>query len=176
MDKFQYTKGQSWSLIFLRVFIGWHFLYEGVIKLYNPSWTAKGYLYSAQGPFKDVFIWLAGDNMIMVVDMLNIIVLTAVGLMLILGLYTRISALAGMGLLLLYYLSHPAFPGLPQGPSEGSYWLINKNLIEMMGLFVLYHFSTSHIFGINMFFKKRAEVSKATSQNHKTNSHERGYK
>lgn len=161
MDTIQYTKGQAWSLILLRLFIGWHFLYEGIIKLYNPSWTAKGYLLSAQGPFSDVFIWLAGDSTILAVDMLNIIVLTSVGILLILGLYTRISALAGMGLLFLYYLSHPAFPGLPQGPTEGSYWLINKNLIEMIALFVLFHFSTSHIFGINKFFKKRDEASEA---------------
>lgn len=160
----QYTNGQTWSLILLRIFIGWHFLYEGIIKLYNPGWTAKGYLLSAQGPFRDVFIWLASDDMILPIDMLNIVVLTAVGLLLILGMYTRISALAGMGLLLLYYLSHPAFPGLPQGPAEGSYWLINKNLIEMMALFVLYHFPTSHIFGLNMLFNKRSEASTITSQ------------
>ncbi|MEQ9299919.1 MAG: DoxX family protein [Cyclobacteriaceae bacterium] len=164
MDTIQYSKGQSWSLIFLRIFIGWHFLYEGIIKLYNPSWTAKGYLYSSQGPLKDVFTWLAGDSTIVAVDMLNILVLTSVGLLLILGLYTRLSALAGIGLLLLYYLSHPAFPGLPQGPAEGSYWIINKNLIEMMALFVLYHFPTSHIFGLNMFFKKRKASSTTNTQ------------
>ena len=164
MDTTQYTKSQSWSLIFLRVFIGWHFLYEGIIKLYNPSWTAKGYLYSSQGPFKDVFSWLAGDSAIVVVDMLNILVLTTVGLLLILGLYTRLSSIGGIGLLLLYYLSHPAFPGLPQGPTEGSYWLINKNLIEMIALFVLYHFPTSHIFGLHYIFNKRGEVSSTTSE------------
>jgi thiosulfate dehydrogenase [quinone] large subunit len=164
MDTTQYTKSQSWSLIFLRVFIGWHFLYEGIIKLYNPSWTSKGYLYSSQGPLKDVFTWLAGDSMIVAVDMLNILALTSVGLLLILGLYTRLSSLAGIGLLLLYYLSHPAFPWLPQGPAEGSYWLINKNLIEMIALFVLYHFPTSQIFGLHYFLKKRAEVSNTTSQ------------
>ncbi len=166
MEPINYTKGQAWGLVLLRIFVGWHFLYEGIIKLYNPSWTAKGYLFSSQGPLKDLFIWLTGDTTIVAVDMLNILVLTSVGLMLILGLYTRISAIVGAGLLLLYYLSHPALPGLPQGPAEGSYWIINKNLIEMVALFVLHQFPTSHIFGLNLLFKKK--IGEAASSNSQT--------
>ncbi|MEM8895705.1 MAG: DoxX family protein [Bacteroidota bacterium] len=163
MELTNYTKGQAWSLVLLRIFIGWHFLYEGIIKLYDPSWTAKGYLYSSQGPLQDVFIWLTSDTMIVAVDMLNILVLTSVGLMLILGLYTRISAIVGAGLLLLYYLAHPALPGLPQGASEGSYWIINKNLIEMIALFVLYQFPSSHVFGLNLLFNKKDENVSSTN-------------
>jgi hypothetical protein len=37
-------------LTILRVAIGWHFLYEGLTKLFNPAWTAAGYLESATGP------------------------------------------------------------------------------------------------------------------------------
>ena len=36
------TRTQSWALVLLRIFIGWHFLYEGVIKAYNPAWTSRG--------------------------------------------------------------------------------------------------------------------------------------
>ena len=43
------------TLIFLRLAIGWHFLYEGLMKLYNPDWTAFGYLASAQGPLGGAF-------------------------------------------------------------------------------------------------------------------------
>ncbi len=41
------TAGQSFGLVLLRILIGWHFLYEGIIKAYNPSWTSKSYLLSA---------------------------------------------------------------------------------------------------------------------------------
>ena len=50
-------------LVLLRILIGWHFLYEGVIKAYNPSWTSRGYLLSAS-ILKPFFNWLAGDSLI----------------------------------------------------------------------------------------------------------------
>ena len=27
-----------WLFTFLRIVIGWHFLYEGIAKLFNPNW------------------------------------------------------------------------------------------------------------------------------------------
>ena len=32
------TAVQGYARVLLRILIGWHFLYEGVIKAYNPSW------------------------------------------------------------------------------------------------------------------------------------------
>lgn len=144
---------QSGSLIVLRLFIGWHFLYEAVLKLYNPAWTAKGYLLSASF-FQSFFYWLAGDTMISVVNTLNIVALLFVGISLLLGFRTSWAALVGIGLLLMYYLAHPPFLSLPQGPAEGSYWIINKNLIEAAALWVVFAFPTASIFGIEVLFKK----------------------
>ena len=31
-------------LLILRIVIGWHFLYEGIVKLTDPNWTSAGYL------------------------------------------------------------------------------------------------------------------------------------
>lgn len=130
---------QRFALVLLRILIGWHFLYEGVIKAYNPSWTARGYLLSAS-ILKPFFTWLAGDSLISGVNFLNIAGLIAIGISLLLGLKVRWGCVAGMLLLAFYYLAHPPFPGLPQGPSEGSYWLVNKNLIEIAALLVIYQF------------------------------------
>ncbi len=149
------NKSQLNALVFLRVLIGWHFLYEGVIKLYNPSWTSKAYLLSSEGIFKSLFVSLAGDGIVGFVDGLNIAILMVVGLCLILGMMTKQAAVLGAFLLLLFYVSHPAFPGMNQGPSEGSYWIVNKNLIEMAALFVLYLFPTGNYFGLAIFFGKK---------------------
>ena len=135
-------------LVLMRVLIGWHFLYEGIIKLYNPQWTAKGYLASSEGPLQGFFQWLSTDGIVGVVDTLNIAILMVVGLTLILGILEKWGSIFGVIILLLYYLSHPAFPGLNPGPAEGNYWLVNKNLIEAAALGVLYTFPTAHVFGI----------------------------
>jgi thiosulfate dehydrogenase [quinone] large subunit len=34
-----------------RAAIGWHFLYEGLVKLWNKNWSAESYLLNATGPF-----------------------------------------------------------------------------------------------------------------------------
>ncbi len=153
MNSSHFSSGQTTSLVFLRVLIGWHFLYEGILKVYNPAWTAKGYLLSASF-LKPFFQWLASDSLISIVDTLNIVGLIAIGAGLILGLKIRWACVGGVLLLGFYYLAHPPFPGLEQGPTEGSYWIVNKNLIEMAALVVLYQFPTYAAFGLERFFHR----------------------
>lgn len=141
------TAAQGNTLVLLRLLIGWHFLYEGVIKAYNPSWTAKGYLLSAS-ILKPFFGALAGESLISSIDVLNIGALIFVGLSLLIGIKVRWGCIAGIGLLALYYLAHPPFPSLPQGPAEGSYWIVNKNLIEMAALVVIYQFPLTSVLGL----------------------------
>jgi thiosulfate dehydrogenase [quinone] large subunit len=158
MEDQKYSSGQLYALVALRILIGWHFLYEGVVKMYNPSWTAKGYLLSAS-ILKPFFGWLASGNMASFVDYANIIALLVVGVSLLIGFKTRWASVIGIGLLVLYYLAHPPFPGLPQGPSEGSYWLVNKNLIEIAALWVIMVFPTAWAFGLENILSKKTEVS-----------------
>src|SRR5262245_60820297 len=48
-------------LVLLQLAIGWHFFYEGVWKLQNPSWSSKGYLKNSAGPASLPLRWSAGD-------------------------------------------------------------------------------------------------------------------
>ena len=75
------------SITFLRILIGWHFLYEGIVKVYNPEWTSFGYLASAQGPLKPVFQAMTSEAMLPWVDTLNWVALIFVGITLILGVF-----------------------------------------------------------------------------------------
>ncbi|WP_273568211.1 DoxX family membrane protein [Maribacter halichondriae] len=148
------------SLVILRLFIGWHFLYEGIIKLYDPDWTSFGYLASAQGPFRSIFLWMTNEPLIGIADWMNIIVLIFVGLSLILGIFEKWGALAAIVLLALYYLAHPSFPWVTQLNVEGSYWFINKNLIELIACVVIYQIPTGQYFGIKRLFAKSEELTK----------------
>jgi len=160
MENTKYSKGQLNALVILRLLIGWHFLYEGLIKLFNPAWTAKGYLSGANGPFQGIFHSLGGESMIGMVDIVNIIILIVVGLGLILGFWTRLAAIAGIVLLSLYYLTYPPFPWLEQiGPAEGSYLFINKNLIEILALVVLIKFPTAQYFGLESLLNKKLKTA-----------------
>lgn len=135
-------------LALLRVLVGWHFLYEGAVKWYNPDWSAFGYLQSSQGPLSGLFQMLAQDPWLDPVNLANKAVLTLAGISLILGIWERVGALMAAGLLLLYYLAHPPFPGLEQIAVEGNYWLVNKNLIELVVVLFLYLVPTGAFFGL----------------------------
>ena len=148
MNSSSFTGPQRNVLVLMRLAIGWHFLYEGILKLYNPAWTAKGYLLSSEGLFSGFFSWMASDSMIGITNSANIVILMFVGAALILGYLERQGAIAGAVLLALYYLAHPAFPGLNQGITEGNYFLINKNIIEALALLVIYQFPNCRIFWI----------------------------
>ena len=155
---------KGWSLknsvVILRILIGWHFLYEGIIKLYNPEWTSFGYLASAQGPLKQVFMEMTNPAIINWIDSLNVVALIVVGLTFTLGVFEKKGAIFGIGLLAMYYLAHPPFPWLDQINTEGNYWFVNKNLIELAACLVIYNLPTGNYFGLNRIFKKNKEKNK----------------
>ena len=108
--------------------------------------------------FFSIFKALAGQqNILAVVDFINVWGLIIIGTFLIAGVLARQIALAGMTLLILYYLAHPPLIGLESVlPQEGSYLVVNKNLIEVAALLVLALFPTSHIIGLDrLLFKNK---------------------
>ena len=127
------------AITVLRVLVGWHFLYEGIAKLTSASWSAAGYLKQARGPFADLFKSLAAQpDLLAYADLITMWGLTAVGLLLILGLFTRLASLGAIGFILLFYLCNPPFVGYFYSiPSEGSYLIVNKNLVELGALVVI---------------------------------------
>lgn len=155
-----YSNWQIFSLTFLRVLIGWHFLYEGLVKLFSiPAWTAESYLLGSVGPFASIFKAMASHpTLLLIIDNLNIWGLILIGICLFIGLFARPFKLFGIALLLLYYLAYPPFATVViNAPTEGSYWIVNKNLIEMAALFVLYLFPSSQISGIDRYFQTKAK-------------------
>lgn len=153
-----YTGFQLGALVTLRLLIGWHFFYEGLAKLVNPYWTSAQYLDSASWLFAGVFRNIAASpGAITVVDALNVWGLMAIGLGLLLGLLARPAAIAGIVLLVLYYIVAPPLVGLGYAmPTEGSYLVVNKVLIEAIALLVLVAFPTGRQFGLDgLIFRKR---------------------
>ena len=147
---------QTVFLVTLRVFIGLHFLYEGMMKIIDPDWSSFEYLMDSKGIFSSIFESMASNpGVLKVVDFLNIWGLILIGLGLILGIFTRFSTISGIILLLLYYFSHPPFPGLEYIMSqEGNYLIVNKTLVEILALAVLYVFPTGHIIGLDRIILK----------------------
>ena len=158
INQLNMTHWQILTLTILRITIGWHFLYEGLIKVINPEWSAASYLNNATGPFASIFTSLASNSAALgIIDILNQWGLVIFGLSLMIGLLSRWACLGGMALLALYYLANPPFIGLGYASmAEGNYLIVNKNLIELFALWVLFQFPSSKDFGLDRFFGNKA--------------------
>ena len=130
------------------------------MKMYNPAWSAKAYLISAE-TMSGLYQWLASDGMIGIVDTLNMVILMVVGLTLLLGIFDKQGALLGIIMLLMYYFAHPAFMNSAQLGAEGNYWIVNKNLIEAAALLILYIIPTGWYFGLGVFGKSNPKMAEA---------------
>lgn len=153
-----YDKFQLFWLVVLRVVIGWYFLYEGLAKLLTPGWTSYGYIMDSQGIFAGLFKALGQNQSLMpLVDAINIYALIFIGLFLVLGLFEKIGYLGAIFLLVLYYLSHPAALHTTYlFPPEGSYLWINKNIVMLCAIVVLFVFPTGKRIGLDrIIFKNK---------------------
>ncbi|MDX2445454.1 MAG: DoxX family protein [Bacteroidales bacterium] len=138
-------------LLILRIAIGWHFLYEGLAKLFAGSWSSYNFLNLSQWVFSGFFHWIVNSpGVLKFVDFFNIWGLIFIGLGLFFGIFTRVAAASGVLLLSFYYVANPPLIGLDFGvPAEGHYLVVNKNLIEMFVLIVFIVIPKNFVPGID---------------------------
>jgi thiosulfate dehydrogenase (quinone) large subunit len=165
---------QRVALILLRTVIGWHFLYEGYYKLMVPAWSrqgellapwsAAGYLKASTGPLARFFHLAAASPAAPWIDRLVPIALVAVGLSLVLGLLTNAGCWGALALLAVFYASAIPTAGTPQPGAEGTYLLVNKNLVEAAAIIVLLSFRTGAIAGLDLLWSPRVARPAAPPQ------------
>jgi len=79
--------------------------------------------------------------------------LILIGACLILGLFTPFASLCAVAFLAMIYLSMPPWPGTPPNPkAEGHYWIVNKNLIELIACLLIATTASGHWFGLDALF------------------------
>lgn len=128
----KYAKAARWVLTIVRVAVGWHFLYEGIIKLLAGSWSSAPFLAGSKWIFAPLFNSMAESAAVTgVVDFLNIWGMILIGLGLITGVLIRYASAAGALMVFFYFVAYPPIPGYTVSvPVEGEYLWVNKTLIE----------------------------------------------
>lgn len=130
-----------WATFFLRVSLGWLFLYAGISKI--GAFSAKGYLVSLKGPFAALFYPLAGN---MLVDQLVIWGFTLIGVCLILGVLVRFASFWGIVMMALFYLT--AYP-----PEHA--FLVDDHIIYIFVLLFLMVSNAGHFNGVDKVLEKK---------------------
>jgi thiosulfate dehydrogenase [quinone] large subunit len=95
--------------------------------------------------------------------------LSIVGLLLILGLFTRLASIGAAGFLVLFYLANPPFVGYFYSlPAEGSYLIVNKNLVEFCATVVILVTGSGRFAGLDRIlhglFARRQHLPAARTQ------------
>lgn len=166
------TAFQQVSLVLLRTLVGWHFLYEGFVKLWLPAWSrdgapilawsSAGYLKAASGPLAPFFRGLAESRVLPFVDAAIAVALVLIGLSLLLGLFTRAGAVGALLLLSLFYVAQIPLSGVHQAGAEGTYLLVNKTLIEAAAVLVLLAYRTESMAGLDLLRSRARPPAPAT--------------
>ena len=144
------------TITIIRIAIGWHFLYEGISKLFIENWSSQSYLANATGPFSGFYQWLAGgESLVGVIDFLNVYGLILIGLALFIGIFVRIASGAGILLLALYYFAYPPFGTSLFGTMEGHFYIVNRNFIEAF-LLLWFVMSKQMGYGIDQLLQLRS--------------------
>jgi uncharacterized membrane protein YphA (DoxX/SURF4 family) len=149
-------------LLCLRLAIGWQLLYEGLVKLLTPGWTAAPYLLLSRG----FFHWLGSSpGLLRAVDFLNTWGLILIGIALILGVVTRVASASGIALLALYYLAQPPLIRTDYRiPVEGHYLVVNTNLVELLALVIFLFLPAGALWGVDRLFRGRRMRKKAGAE------------
>jgi thiosulfate dehydrogenase [quinone] large subunit len=161
---------QPLLLIVLRTLIGWHFLYEGYFKLLHPAWSratgaplepfsATGYLQNASGPLAPLLHAMARPEWAGWVNGGVALALLVAGVLLMLGLFTQLGCAIAAGLLATFYVSAIPWSGIPEPRAEGTYLIVNKNLIELAAVLVVMSFRTGRIAGLDTLRRRRPRAS-----------------
>lgn len=137
---------QKFPLLFLRLSLGWLLFYSGIIKVLDPDWSAAGYLSGAK-TFPELYAFFLQSNVLPIVNLANEWGLTLIGAALILGIFVRWAALAGVILMILYYLPSLDFPY----PNAHSY-IVDEHIVYIAGLLVLAAFKAGKVWGLDSKF------------------------
>ena len=150
-EKLSYSKKALIILVLLRLILGYHFLFEGIDKLFNQHWTAAPFLLQADWLFSGFFHFLASNESILqLVNFLNIWGQILIGIALIAGLFSRSASIAGAVMIAFYYIAVPPF-------MSGSIF-IDKNLLEFFCFLVITVFPTGNIIGLDFLLEKYRSV------------------
>lgn len=133
---------QSISLLLLRLSLGSLFLYAGITKVLDPTWSAAFYLKGAK-TFPSFYQWFLDPSILPTINFINEWGLTLIGLSLLLGIFVRLGSIGGIMLMLLYYF--PILDGAYPNPHS---LIVDEHIVYATALLLLATFRAGRVFGL----------------------------
>lgn len=142
------TKLQKITLFILRILLGWFMFYAGISKILVNNWSAEFYIKEAK-TFASFYNLFLDPSILPIISSLNKWGIFLIGVSLVLGLFSRISSIFGIILMILYY-----FPIL-KFPYAGNYnYIVDNHIIFIAAFLLIIVFRVGRIWGLDRYLLK----------------------
>ncbi len=140
-------------LFLLRIAMAWTFLYAASHQVFDPGWSATGFLAHTK-TFHGLFAPLTAPAIGPAVSFLVEYGHLLIGLSLLLGLMTRASSVAAIVLMILYWMAHMDFPYI----SDTNNFIVDEHVVYalVLGLLIVTH--AGHVWGLDALVSRQAGV------------------
>jgi len=145
-------------LIFaFRMLMAWTFIYAAYHQIADPKWTVAGFL-SHTKTFHEIYAPFTGPSISPTITVLVKYGHLAIGLSLLIGLMVRVSAVAGIGLLMMYWTAHMDWPFI-ENPNN---FIVDYHIVYSTVLIYLIVKHAGHVWGLDALAEKLPVVSQSS--------------
>ncbi len=137
-------------VLFFRLAMGWTFLYAASHQIFDPGWSVAGFL-SHTRTFNGIYAVFAAPPLAAVVSFLVGYGHLLIGLSLILGLLTRVSAAFGVLLMILYWTAHMDWPYI----GDTNNFILDYHIVYAGVLLLLIQTRAGQTFGLDRWLAKQ---------------------
>ncbi len=138
-----------------RFLMAWVFLYAASHQVFNPMFSAAKFLNSTK-TFHDLYAPLTDPAFDPVLTFLVSYGHLAIGASLLVGLAVRISSLAGVALMLMYWTAHMEWPYI----ENHNNFIVDYHIVYATVCLFLFANNAGHVCGLDRFAAKLAMVEK----------------
>jgi thiosulfate dehydrogenase [quinone] large subunit len=138
-------------VVFFRFTMAWTFLYAASHQVFDPDWTVVGFL-SHTKTFHDLFAVFTTPTMAPITTVLVEYGHLLIGLSLLFGLMVRVSAAAGIMLMLVYWMAHMDWPFI----ENKNNLIIDQHIVYAGVLVLLIVKQAGHVWGLDALAEKLA--------------------
>ncbi len=136
-------------IVFFRLAMAWTFLYAASHQVFVPGWSVAGFLNSTK-TFHGFYSLFTGPVVAPVLSFLVSYGHLLIGLSLLFGLMVRVSSVAGIALMLLYWTAHMDFPYI----SNANNFLVDEHIVYAGVLTYLIVKHAGHVWGLDGWAEK----------------------
>jgi thiosulfate dehydrogenase [quinone] large subunit len=155
---FAETTLQRMLIVFFRISMGWVFLFAAIRQIPSADWSAAGFLSGAK-TFPAFFELMASPPFLTIINLVIPWAHLLIGLALILGIGMRLAAIAGAGLMILYYL--PRLDGFMVGPTN---FIVEYHLVYAALIVYLAAVQAGRVFGLEGWLANRPDTKSYLQQ------------